>query len=420
MQIQVTKTKVILPENYTVNKGEYHVNVLEFSFSEEYTDDLVKKAIFVSGELAIEQAIINNTCHIPNEVLNVKSFELRVYAYEVENGELILRYSPTYATIYLREGSYRGNTGSGEVITPTQFEQYEQALNEGLQEIEEGLEGAENVDIDANKSGAVATITITDRNGTEKTVQIYDGEDVGTDDYIDLNNKPSINNVTLIGNKTSSDLGLQPEGNYIVDNNYVHTDNNYTSAEKTKLAGIEDNAEVNIIESIVVNGVTATISNKTASVTVSTGGNSLIDSISVNGVAQTITNKNVDITVPTNNNQLTNGAGYQTASDVQTAINNQIGSTYKAKGSIAFASLPALSSSVEGFVYNVTDSFTTTSDFVEGAGKAYPAGTNVVIINTTGNTYKYDVLAGFVDLSNYVLASDLVAYTNSEIDAIFA
>lgn len=211
------------------------------------------------------------------------------------------------------------------------------------------------------------------------------------------------------------------------DNEYVAKEtgkglstNDYTTTEKTKLASIEDNAEVNIIESIVVNGVTATISNKTASVTVSSGTGSLIDSISVNGVAQTITNKNVDITVPTNNNQLTNGAGYQTASDVQTAINNQIGSTYKAKGSIAFASLPALSSSNEGNVYNVTDSFTTTSDFVEGAGKTYPAGTNVVIINTTGSTYKYDVLAGIVDLSSYVLTSDLVAYTNSEIDTIFA
>lgn len=211
------------------------------------------------------------------------------------------------------------------------------------------------------------------------------------------------------------------------DNEYVAkqagkglSTNDYTTEEKNKLNSIEAGAEVNIIESIVVNGVTATISNKTASVTVSSGGSSLIDSISVNGVTQTITNKNVDITVPTNNNQLTNGAGYQTASDVETAINNKIGSAYKAKGSIAFASLPALSSSNEGNVYNVTDSFTTTSDFVEGAGKTYPAGTNVVIINTTGTTYKYDVLAGIVDLSNYVQVSDLVAYTNSEIDTIFA
>lgn len=49
-----------------------------------------------------------------------------------------------------------------------------------------------------------------------------------------------------------------------------------------------------------------------------------IDSIKVNGTAQTITNKTVDISVPTNNNQLTNGAGYQTASQVTTAINTAI------------------------------------------------------------------------------------------------
>ena len=35
----------------------------------------------------------------------------------------------------------------------------------------------------------------------------------GTTDYNDLNNKPTINNVELTGNLTSSDLGLQPELN---------------------------------------------------------------------------------------------------------------------------------------------------------------------------------------------------------------
>ena len=193
--------------------------------------------------------------------------------------------------------------------------------------------------------------------------------------------------------------------------------NDYTTNEKNKLSGIEAGAEVNVIESITINGTTATISDKNASVNIQAGA---IDTISVNGTPQTITNKNVDISVPTNNNQLTNGAGYQTASDVNTAIDSKIGSTYKAKGSIAFANLPALSSANEGKVYNITDAFTTTSDFVEGAGKNYPAGTNVVIINTTGTTYKYDVLSGFVDLSAYQLSADLVAITNAEIDTIVA
>lgn len=230
------------------------------------------------------------------------------------------------------------------------------------------------------------------------------GSHFATEAYVDTNggkiDKIKVNNVEqTITSKTvnitvpTKTSDLTNDDNVVKDASYVHTDNNYTSTEKTKLGNIETGAEVNIIEDIKVNGTSVPV------------------------VAQ---DRSVSITIPTNNNQLTNGAGYQTSSDVQTAINAKISSTYKAKGSIAFASLPALSSSNEGNVYNITDAFTTTADFVEGAGKTHPAGTNVVIINTTGSTYKYDVLAGMVDLSSYVQNSDLVAITNSEIDDIFS
>ena len=68
---------------------------------------------------------------------------------------------------------------------------------------------------------------------------------------------------------------------------------------------------------------------------------------------------------------------------------------------MAFAELPSLSESILGNVYNVTDAFTTTANFVEGAGNKYPKGTNVVVVKV-GDAYRYDVLAGFVDLSGYV------------------
>jgi hypothetical protein len=48
-----------------------------------------------------------------------------------------------------------------------------------------------------------------------------------------------------------------PEHHYVADENYVHTDNNYTDAEKTKLEGIADGAEVNKVISILFNGVEA-------------------------------------------------------------------------------------------------------------------------------------------------------------------
>ena len=102
--------------------------------------------------------------------------------------------------------------------------------------------------------------------------------------------------------------------------------------------------------------------------------------------------------VPAKVSELTNDAGYQTAAQVESAVNAKVSSTYRAGGSVAFAALPELSEANLGLVVNVTDTFTTTASFVEGAGGKHPAGTNVAVVQV-GGAYMYDVLAGFVDLS---------------------
>ena len=152
-----------------------------------------------------------------------------------------------------------------------------------------------------------------------------------------------------------------------------------------------------------------------------------IDSISVNGTPQTIdANKNVDITVPTDLDDLTNtGADpYAQMSDVEAAVTGAL----KPKGSVAFANLPQLTAANLNNMYNVTDAFTTTADFVEGAGVSYPAGTNVAIINTgtdANPVYKYDCYTGTIDTSAFWTSATgqtntLVAITTSQIDALFA
>lgn len=92
---------------------------------------------------------------------------------------------------------------------------------------------------------------------------------------------------------------------------------------------------------------------------------------------------------------------YATKKELTDAVAAKIGSTYTAGGSTPFSALPELTETNIGVVVNVTDDFTTTADFVEGAGKSYPAGTNVVVVKAD-NGFKYDALSGFVDLSNYV------------------
>ena len=105
--------------------------------------------------------------------------------------------------------------------------------------------------------------------------------------------------------------------------------------------------------------------------------------------------------------------------ELQTEISTKISTAYKVKGSSAFADLPTPSETEEGNVYNLTDAFTTTDIFVEGAGKKYPAGTNVVCIEETEGVFKYDVLPGFIDTDSFVLNSDIETVTEDEIDAMF-
>ena len=71
-------------------------------------------------------------------------------------------------------------------------------------------------------------ITIT-QEGSTMTISSTGGGG-GSTNYNDLSNKPSINNVTLQGNKTLTDLGIQPSGNYVTpsDLSTVATTGNYS------------------------------------------------------------------------------------------------------------------------------------------------------------------------------------------------
>ncbi len=85
---------------------------------------------------------------------------------------------------------------------------------------------------------------------------------------------------------------------------------------------------------------------------------------------------------------------------IETIIDEKLVTVYKPGGSKTAAQITSalLVAGNEGKVYNASEYFTTTADFVEGAGTTYPAGTNIVVINTAeaGQTaaYKFDVLGG--------------------------
>lgn len=104
--------------------------------------------------------------------------------------------------------------------------------------------------------------------------------------YSDLSGKPTIPTATS---------ELTNDSNYVSDSSYVHTDNNFTSTEKSKLSGIASGAEVNVQSDWNVTSTTsdAFIKNKP--------------------------------TIPSATSQLSNDSGFITSSDIPTATSSTVG-----------------------------------------------------------------------------------------------
>ena len=110
----------------------------------------------------------------------------------------------------------------------------------------------------------------------------------------------------------------------------------------------------------------------------------------------------VDLHADANAANISTIIGNDTGKSMREVAQEVSATVYTPQGSCTFANLPSLSASSTkvGFVYDVTDSFTTTSDFKEGAGIDVPGGTNVVVADVSG-TKMWDLLGFNIDLSPY-------------------
>ena len=216
------------------------------------------------------------------------------------------------------------------------------------------------------------------------------------------------------------------------------TDVTATASEVNVLDGITaSTAELNILDGVtadkdeinVLDGITASTAelNIMDGVTVTTADiNNVVNKIELtdlsiaSGSADFLeyNNSNGQIGAKVDTTVTASSTNLVTSGAVKTAIDNAVASVIIPKASIsAVSGLPTLVKEHVGWMYNFSAAFETTSDFVEGSGIIYPAGTNVVVVEYTSGTYKYDVFAGFVDTSSFITASSTDTLTNKTIDA---
>ena len=125
--------------------------------------------------------------------------------------------------------------------------------------------------------------------------------------------------------------------------------------------------------------------------------NSASTSASSASTSETNAKKSADSAVTSANNASTSANNASTSEtnakkyyEQTKSISESFAGTLRPKGTVTFANLPSVSLAETGDMYNVSDEFTTTTDFAEGAGNTIPLGSNVYK-NSDG---KWDVLAG--------------------------
>ena len=189
---------------------------------------------------------------------------------------------------------------------------------------------------------------------------------------------------------------LTNDSNYVQDANYVHTEENFSTELKGKLNGVETGAEVNVQ------------ANWTQS------DNTKDDYIKNKPTLGTAAAKDSTNAVTANSTDLVESGA------VKNAIDAAVASAYKPGGSKTCAELlPALLIEAnKGFVYNMSDSGTTTEYFVEGAGQPILAGQDVAIVDSGSGVYKFNIMAGIIDLSGYMKTTDIHWMTNAEIEEL--
>lgn len=249
------KDRTLKQEGINLVSGDFNSTKVVFEFDKEYSGTMVFEIANPKGELVFADTIVNNEIILTakTEVKDTYDYiqyldnENNIYWYDSENDII---YNSEYeiveitleqltkvlvnVSIFDSEGEYPFEitlydgesklTSMPDVFVVLQekvliedkfVEPYLPVFDQLMQELNTATEAANNLDIDVEKEDKVATVTITKKDGTIKSVEIYDGEGGGggTGDYEELENKPSINGVELIGNKTTANLGLF-SGNY--------------------------------------------------------------------------------------------------------------------------------------------------------------------------------------------------------------
>ena len=207
MILKVNKDNCEIKENEVWNVGDYNVHTVNVELSSDF-NGLVNKVRYFVEDNSYDMLITDNVAQVPYEAtLTEGTIKIGVYGFDADTNILVQSTSPVNK--FITSGTYTGEADNTEPLTPTDKQQMESAIQKNTDDITDLQNNKQDLLISGEN---IKTINNESILGTGN-IEI----DVGSINYNDLTNKPSINNVELSGNKSLNDLGIQPAGNYALE-----------------------------------------------------------------------------------------------------------------------------------------------------------------------------------------------------------
>lgn len=268
MKLKVTKDLCEIKENEIWNVGDYNVHTVQVELSPEF-NGLVNKVRYFVEDNSYDMLITDNVAQVPYEATVMEgTIKIGVYGYDADTDILVQSTSPVNK--YITSGTYTGDADNTQPLTPTDKQQIESAIQQNTDDIIVLQNNKQDVLISGENIKTINNESILGSGNIE-----IGGGGGGTSDYTNLTNKPKINNVELNGNKTSSDLGLQPAGNYAleseipdvsnfvtntVDNlvNYYKKSETFTKQEVNNLISAITTMDIQVVQTLPVQDISTT------------------------------------------------------------------------------------------------------------------------------------------------------------------
>lgn len=162
MKLTVKENRELIMVNARNTQNENDVEFLQITVPEKY-ENFFKKIVFITDDGVVWDLIENNTYILQRNITKYDSVKFYIWLTKDEQD-----FRSVEKTLYFN----KNHEVDGEV-TPAEQTEMERVISI----LESEITKVDNIDIDVNKVGNTTTITLTDKEGNEKTVNILDGQD---------------------------------------------------------------------------------------------------------------------------------------------------------------------------------------------------------------------------------------------------